>query len=76
MYITLAVKDEQPFRNIMCNAWSCDFWFIPITRLNAEVVPLVGAALEADAGHGGEGVKTTLNDRQLAGSCRSSKKNT
>ena len=51
-------------------------WLIPVARLDAEVVPLIAATLEADAGHGGEGVEATLDDLQLAGGCQSTQINT
>lgn len=42
----------------------------PISRVDANVVSLIGVGLEVNTGGGGEGVQTTLDDGHLMGSCR------
>lgn len=48
--------------------------YVPIQRLDVEVVPLVGARKEANAGGVGEGVDTTFDDLQLLRSWRGKRK--
>ncbi len=43
------------------------FFYIPTARFNADIVSLIAAGEEADAGAVRERVQTTLDDLQLTG---------